>query len=274
MKNKADRAVDTPWVEALVRLGYVARGTIYFVIGALALQLALGKGGATVTPTGAIDYIGKLPFGQFLLIVMAIGLVGYALWGLIRAFLDPLHKGITGKGLVARGGYLVSGASYALLAVPVILSLLHQSSSSTGGGSNNFIPDLWAKSYGIWLVAGIGVFWLLSGLGQLSVAYSASFMQDLNQSAMSAKEIEVARRVGRLGFTARGLVFLLISVVIFRAIYEANVSGVSGLYDAALQEIARMPFGQILLGVVAAGLVLFGIFSILIARWHVKTGVR
>jgi hypothetical protein len=64
------------------------------------------------------------------------------------------------------------------------------------------------------------------------------------------------------------VVFLLISVVILRGVYAANASGAATSYDAALNEISHMPYGQVLLGVVAAGLILFGIFSIVIARWH------
>ena len=41
----------TPWVQWLERFGFLTRGLIYVVIGVLALQLAVGAGGATATPT-------------------------------------------------------------------------------------------------------------------------------------------------------------------------------------------------------------------------------
>jgi MFS-type transporter involved in bile tolerance (Atg22 family) len=260
-EHKAEKAASQPWAEALVRLGYIVRGLIYFIIGALALQDALGNGGGNLTPKGAVDFIGQLPYGQFLLIVVAVGLVGYALWGLVRAFLDPLGRGTDAEGLVARAGYLLSGVSYAILAVPVVLSLTKQSSSAAGS-SNSLIPN------SIWIVVAVGVFWLLAGIGQLWTAYKAQFTRELKTSAMNASEIKLAKQIGQLGYAARGVVFLLISLVILRGVYAANASGVTASYDTALNEIGKMPYGQILLGVVAVGLILFGIFSIVIARWH------
>src|SRR5512143_101328 len=91
--NKAKRATANPWVERLERFGFVVRGLIYFIIGVLALELALGAGGATATPTSAIALIGRQPDGKLLLAIVALGLAGYALWGFVRAILDPLGKG-------------------------------------------------------------------------------------------------------------------------------------------------------------------------------------
>lgn len=269
-ERKAQRAAAAPWVEAFVRFGFVARGLVYFIIGGLALQLALGHGGAATTPQGALDYIGGFPFGPWLLGAVAVGLVGYSLWGLIRAFLDPLRKGFSPKGLVTRAGYLVSAASYGILAVPVILSLLNPARGTSGNSSNNLIPELWAKPYGFYLVVGVAVFWLLSGLGQLAIAYKAGFTQELDTSRMSASETKFAEWVGQVGYGARGVVFLIISFVIFRAIQTANANGAGGLYDAALEQIGRVPYGHVLLGAVAAGLMLFGLFSVLAARWHMQ----
>ena len=71
--------------EWLARAGLVARGVIYAVIGILAIKLALGDGGKTTNQNGALDTIAKQPFGKALLILMAIGLAGYAIWRLLRA---------------------------------------------------------------------------------------------------------------------------------------------------------------------------------------------
>lgn len=270
VSRKAERAAAAPWVESFVKFGFVARGLVYIVIGGLALQLALGQGGTATTPAGALDYIGRLPFGKWLLVAVAIGLVGYALWGFIRAFLDPLRKGTQPKGLVTRAGYLVSALSYSLLAAPVILSLLNHPGAVGTGNSSNLLSGLWAKPYGFYLVLGVGVFWLLSGLGQLTIAYKGSFVQELDTSRMSPDEIKFAERVGQIGYGARGIVFIIISLVIFRAVQTANASSAGGFYDAALEQLGRVPYGNVLLGAVAVGLILFGLFSILAARWHMR----
>src|SRR5579859_6027385 len=84
-KNIARDATTSHLVESLMRLGYVVRGLVYFVIGVLALEVALGVGGALDDVQGAIVAMGNTPVGGELLYLILIGLIGYALWGLIRA---------------------------------------------------------------------------------------------------------------------------------------------------------------------------------------------
>src|SRR5512144_2217362 len=116
-KQVIQSAAASPLMEKLIRLGYVARGLIWGVIGLLAFQVAVGSGGKLTDQQGAIAVLGNTPLGKILLYVMLLGLVGYALWGVIRAVVDPLHEGHNAKGIVHRVGYLVSGISYGLLAV-------------------------------------------------------------------------------------------------------------------------------------------------------------
>jgi hypothetical protein len=98
-----------PWVERLARLGYAAKGVVYVLVGGLALQAALGPGGKTTDPAGALRTIVQQPFGKFLLAVVTLGLIGYALWRFAQSFLDAENKGKDAKGLVKRIGYGLSG---------------------------------------------------------------------------------------------------------------------------------------------------------------------
>ena len=116
-KHAVRKTTTSPAMENLARFGYVVRGLVYVIIGVLALQVALGGGGALTDPQGAIVVLGKTAFGAILLYFVLAGLAGYGLWGFIRAFMDPLHKGSDAKGVVARLGYAISGVSYGLLAV-------------------------------------------------------------------------------------------------------------------------------------------------------------
>ena len=107
-ESKAQKAANSPLMETLTRIGYGARGLIYITMGLLAVQVALGKGGALASPQGAIAAIGKQPAGLVLLWVILVGIIAYAVWGVVRAVFDPLQKGHDTKGLLARGGFLVS----------------------------------------------------------------------------------------------------------------------------------------------------------------------
>src|SRR5436190_13088817 len=111
-KYAADRAASSKWVTWLARLGYAAKGVVYLIIGGLALKLAIGHGGAATDQRGALQTIYEQPFGKFLLIVVGIGLIGFALWSLIQAIFDTEGKGTNAKGIIARIGYAAVGIAY------------------------------------------------------------------------------------------------------------------------------------------------------------------
>ncbi len=167
--NKAKQAIDNPWVERLIRFGYVVRGVLYIVMGLIAVGVVIGTRSAPQDPVGALHEIGAQPDGKFLLILMAIGLAAYSLWGLIRAIWDPLGRGTDTKGLVDRIGFLWSSISYGILIIPAL-----QLSVGVGGGSTGSTPktqDLTAQllhsSFGVWIVALLGLAAVGVGLGQI-----------------------------------------------------------------------------------------------------------
>src|SRR5439155_1868288 len=103
-KQTAHTVATNTWTIKLVRLGYAVKGVVYLIIGSLAAQLAVGHGGKATDQRGALQTIAAQPFGKFLLIVVAIGLLGYALWSFIQAVLDPDREGHDTKGMVSRFG--------------------------------------------------------------------------------------------------------------------------------------------------------------------------
>ncbi|MEO8285351.1 MAG: DUF1206 domain-containing protein [Chloroflexota bacterium] len=254
------------WVEWLARIGYVARGVLYIVVGILAVQVALGVGGETTDKKGAIAAIGAQPFGKFLLVLIAIGLAGYALWGLVRAFLDPLKRGTDPKGLAQRGGYLVSALAYGSLILPTIAFIQGTGDSSNSQASQDMTARLLSVPLGQWLVGIVGIVGMIGGAGQLFMAFSADFKKDLKTGEMNKNEIDIATKVGRFGSAARGVVFMLLGFFVVQAALRYDPNQAQGL-DGALKTIAHQPYGPILLGIVALGLVSFGVYSVLCAKW-------
>ncbi|HVS48338.1 MAG TPA: DUF1206 domain-containing protein, partial [Candidatus Dormibacteraeota bacterium] len=112
------RAASSPALEILERLGYAVRGALYAVMGLLALKVVLGvAGGQTTDLTGSLVSLISNPFGKLTLIVAAIGLAAYSLWGFVRAIYDPLHRGSDASGYMARLGFVTSALSYAALVI-------------------------------------------------------------------------------------------------------------------------------------------------------------
>jgi hypothetical protein len=263
------RAATAGWVENVERLGYVARGLLYIIMGGLALQLVTGSGGKTSDPVGALKFIAGQPYGKTLLVVMIIGLAGYSFWGFMRGLFDALGKGSDAKGLIQRVGYLISAISYGVLILPAyqLLSGTGSASGQQAGNPQGITAQLMSKPYGLFLVYLFGAFWVVAGLGQLYTAISASFMHDLSARRMTADERRWAEITGRIGYAARAVVYGTLGYFVFQAATTANPKQAQGI-DGVMVKLLSQPNGHLLLGLVAAGLVVFGFYSVLSARWY------
>jgi hypothetical protein len=253
-------------MEALTRFGYGVRGLIYIVMGLLALQVTFGKGGALASPQGAIAAIGKQTAGLILLWVVLVGLISYSLWGVVRAVMDPLHKGHDAKGLLARFGFLTSAFGYAILIFPTYGYITGASKSASGSGTQKFITMIMALPWGRWAIAILGLIVLVGGLYQIYLGFSAGFERQFQTYALTPKEVKLATDVGRFGTSARGIVLAVVGGLIGLSAYQANPSQQVGM-DTALATLLHQPYGIWLLGIVAVGLIAFGFYSMLSALW-------
>ncbi len=256
----------SPWIEPLGRLGFAAQGVVYAIVGVLAVQAAIGAGGETTDTRGALQRIQDAPFGKVLLGIVAIGLVGYALWRFVQAFLDTDNKGSDAKGRLTRLGYAIVGVVYLGLALSAV-QLMQGSGGQSQGSEQGWTARLMAQPFGRWLVGLVGVGVIGLGLYQLYQAYSAKFREHLKLSEMSHTEAEWATRSGRMGFAARGIVFCIIGALLIAAALHSNASEARGL-AGALQTLASQPYGPWLLGAVAIGLIAYAIFCLVEARYR------
>ncbi|MEO6458109.1 MAG: DUF1206 domain-containing protein [Chloroflexia bacterium] len=273
LSEVAEKVVTNKWIEWLPRLGYISRWLVYMMVGFLSIGLVLGAGGAAEDKQGAIASISSYGLGKALLAIVVVGLVGYSLWGFFRALVDPYQKGTGPKALAERAGYIVSGLTYGGLIFPTLRLIFGSNSpqeieeiSEDGDTERWTTAWLLAQPLGHWLVIAAGVIAIIGGLGQMYQAYSANFRKDFKQEEMNKREMKWAVRFGRFGHAARGVVFILFGVFIVRAALLMNPNEVKGL-DGALLAVVQQPYGPLLLGIVALGLISFGIFSVLCARW-------
>jgi len=265
--NKGDQNVAFgPPMEALTRLGYAVRGLIYVTMGLLAVQVALGKGGILASPQGAIAALGKQPAGLVFLWVILIGIISYAIWGIVRAVFDPLRKGHDLRGLLARFGFLVSAFGYAILVWPTYGYITGASQTANGSQTQKFIGTVMAMPMGRWVIGILGLAILAGGLYQIYLGFDAAFEHQFSTYALSSEEKKLVTNVGRFGTSARGVVIALVGLLIALAAYQANPSQPVGM-DTALATLMNQPYGIWLLAVVAVGLIAFGFYSMLSAVW-------
>jgi len=254
-----------PWLERLARLGFLAKGLVYATVGALAVQAALGSGGQTTDTQGAVQVIAQQPFGQLLLAILSLGLVSYGLWRFMQAMINPAGRE-GAEGVTARSGFAVSGVIHLALAVTAI-GLLIGSGDGGGNTEQSITARLLAVPFGRWLVGLVGLAVIGGGLFQLAKAYRADFRNALKLGEMSQPEKTWATRAGRVGYTARGIVFALIGIFFIQAALQVDASEARGL-EGALQALRAQPYGPYLLGGVALGFILYGVYMVVEARYR------
>jgi len=260
------RAAANPQLELLERLGYVARGALYVVMGLLALGVGLRVGGGKATDlSGSLVFLTGNPFGKLVLIAFAIGLAAYSLWGLVRAIYDPLHRGSDASGYVARLGFITSAISYAAIVI-FALQILAGSGGASGDGTQKTVASVLTHPAGGWLTILIGLFALGIGVGQFMEAYRPTFARDLKAAEMSATERDVAVGLGRFGMFARGVVFLVIGWFVVQAGIHHDAGQVQG-FGGAFLFLLSQPFGHWVVGIIALGFVALGFHSFACARW-------
>ncbi len=246
--------------------GYAVRGVMYVAIGAISLQAAIGKTTSPADQIGAIAAVGRVAGGRIVLWVMLVGLASYALWGIVRAVFDPFHKGSDTGGLLARAGYLVSAFSYAFFALATYGLIRGTGSSSGSNQTIQFVAGLMHAPAGRWLVGLIGIGVVIAGLAQIYMGLTMNFEQRFKPYALSADELKTAREMGKIGTAVRGVVIGIVGALLVLAATSANPGQARG-FSGALTFLGRQPYGIYLLGIVAAGLIFLGLYSLMAAAW-------
>jgi hypothetical protein len=232
---------------ALTRLGFAARGLIYALIGYLAL-----RSGRTENAGGALDYLASAA-GRPLVAAMAVGFLSYGVWRLLEAWIDSEGRGDDAKALGVRLAGAGSGIIHLGLGGVAVLAAANQSSGGGGDSSETGASAALSVPGGELILYVAAATVLGVGLQQFRKAWTLKFLRHL--------EPEAARRrwvawLGRTGFAARGILFLLMGWFLVQAA-RAHSSAAAGGIDEALGSLPRT--AQI---AVAAGLLLFGLFSL------------
>lgn len=254
------------WVETLARCGYAARGVVYVVIGALAFKSALNAGGRTTDAQGALHTIAGQPLGRLLLILVGVGLLGYAIWRFVEASVDPEGKGSNAKGIAQRLGSVLSGLAYTSLAFTAF-RIIMGSGGNRGPSQQEWTARLLAQPWGVWLVTAVAMGVIGAGLHAFIKAYNAKFRDKLMIEKMDARKAEWITRLGRAGYGARGIVWILIGWFLFNAARHSNPKESGGL-SKALDTLAAQPYGPWLLGHTAVGLVAYGLYALAESRYR------
>ncbi|MDN7133779.1 DUF1206 domain-containing protein [Halomonas sp. MC140] len=266
MANSMNNPDHRDAITLFARMGYAARGIVYVLVGGLAALAAFGQGGQTEGSRGALERVLTAPFGKVLLGIIAVGLLGYAMWRTIQALKDADHHGNDAKGLAIRAGLMVSGVTHILLAF-FAASLIFQFGGSSGGsegGSQGMAGWLMQQPFGRWLVGAVGLVLIGAGVAHAIKGYKAKFHKHFD---MPIKTQRWAYPICRFGLVTRGVVFVILGTLFLLAAYHINPSQAGGTAEV-FSTLRSQAYGQWLLAIVAVGLFAFGLYSILAAIYR------
>ena len=269
MAGLSDTACD--WIERLARMGYAAKGVVYLLIGVLSFLAAVDARGQAAGSDGAFRSVLGQPYGKPLLVLVAVGLVGYAVWRAVQAYFDTEGKGSDAKGLAIRTAYVGS----ALIHLALAFSAAGLAYGFSNGDSERSIQDwtawLMSREWGLWLVGLAGLVALGVAGSQFYKAYSEKLTRGLMTDRMSDTTVRNAVLAGKVGLTARGVAIAIVGLFILLAVVQYQPSEVRGL-AGALRTLEQQPLGPWLLGAVALGLALYGIYQLILA-WYRRVDV-
>jgi uncharacterized protein DUF1206 len=258
-------------LEWLARAGFFVKGVLYVVIGALALQVAARAGGRVTGTRGAFTAVLGQPFGRTLLLVAAIALLGYAAWRVLQGLFDPDRLGHDWRGLAIRTSFVARGVVHAALARQAF-RLYGGLSGPSGTSEREVAAEAFQWPLGDWLVVLAGLGLIGFAVQQVYAAITCRLERNLDVDAMRREAGQWAVALSRFGVAARAVVFALLGWAIVVAGWFRDASEV-GTTASSLRTLAALPgeLGRWLLGVTAAGLVAYGFYEIIHARYlHIR----
>jgi hypothetical protein len=252
-------------IERLARLGYASKGLVYATIGLLTAMAGLHRGGEAADKHDAIRFIAHQPLGRALLFVVAVGLIGYALWRVLSGITDSDRHGADAKGLAVRAGSVIRGLFYAGFALVIVRFLLRKGGAgeSSDATSRQWTARALDVPFGRFLViaAGLGL------LGYGAYQFSRAVRGKLSKHLSSIRRRTALVAVSCFGIAARAIVFAVIGISLLRAALRESASAARGT-SGALRQLAELPMGSWILTAVGLGLIAYGAYAFINARYR------
>ena len=252
------------WTERFARFGIISKGVVYCLIGILTSMAALGLRGEKASRNEAFKIIYDQPFGKFLLIAVAVGLFGYVTWRFFQAVYDIDSKGNDTKAKFIRIGYGFSALLYFLIGLYAFKLAVAGPGGSNGDSQQFVVAKILNYPAGGWIIGIAGLLTIGNGFRQIYKAVSGNFLKNIQLTA--SRHYDVFKKAGIVGYFARGVVLAIIGYFFVRAALYHNASEAIGTKEAF--GFLENTFGSLLMGLVAAGLVGYGVFMFVKGRYQ------
>jgi hypothetical protein len=255
-------ALTSHWFDRYARIGYIAKGVAWAVVGIIALRLALGGFDEQADFYGALAEIDEQPLNAVLLVLLSLGLLGYAGWRLVQGALDVEGEGGDAWAWAKRASYMLVGVWYGIFGVYALGILAGWSTQEDEVQDWTATAMSWPA--GEWLVGGVGAVIMASGLLELYYAFTGKFEVEIGDSSLGRFEKACVICTGWYGHAARGVVYAALGFFAIRAAVQFDPDEARGLADT-FRELLTQPHGRWIVGFVALGFIAFGLYCVLLA---------
>lgn len=260
MKLGADS--DDSTMEIIRRIGYGAKGTMYAILGVLAVASAVGAGSESLGFHDAINWVANQSYGTILLLALLAGLLAYSIYRLICAFFDAEGVGTKAKGVAKRIGYLGSSIAYGSLAFYTATMLMGD--SSRGGTKEDLVATMLQSGPGRLFLGLVATGLFLAAFAQVYKAWTGRYKQMFDMSELPGNTSRFVNFSAKFGLTARAIVFGLIGYFLGSAVLTRDASDAGGM-EQAMSSLADGATSSWVFSVVALGLVGYALYAFAIA---------
>lgn len=265
MGQTSQEKISNVWLRRYILIGYTAKGVVYLLIGLLAVQAAVFKQEAAGTYL-SLSFLASQPLGRFLVLLLAVALMGYVLRRIFQAILVPGNDNPSSwKCRFKRIGYVMSAFSYTGVAYTAY-NIVRQS-----GEDDDTIEDLANELFelpiGEWLIFFSGIAVITIGISYVYGAYSGSYISEFDSEDIDRRLEKWTRRIGKLGVAARGVSFILTGIYLIQAAIIGSSELAGGLQNA-FQVLSSQPFGQLWLGAIGIGFISYGLYMFVATKYR------
>jgi hypothetical protein len=256
------------WIKVIARAGLIAKGVVYSVLGTLAFMAAFEIGGLSdkeADKQGVFEAV-KAEGGEPLLAVLVLGLFCYSIWRIVQAFANTDKNSNQRKSLKRRLRYFFSGIAYGSVGVFAARMLINDKNNSRGS-SNRQLAEILDKPWGQWAV-GVSAL-IIAGIGTYQIYYGLfeKYRKHVSKLNLQSNGSGVLLRFGKIGYVARGLVWMILGWLLLKAAIHVN-SKEAGNTGKAFQFLENTPYGSYWLGALGLGLLCYGIFNFIRSRYE------
>lgn len=247
----------------LARAGYVSRGSVYLIIGVMAVAAAFGGGRNPSGTKDALKAVFAQPLGTALVALIAAGLLCFSVWRGAQSIFDADRIGFDGPAFRKRMVQFLSGIIYLSLAGSAITLIMGYKLKDDGQNARDWTSYLMSLPAGRVIILIIGIAVICAGFRFIWKSWTGEIGHRLKADASR----NLGKLLGRTGHLARGVVFAIAGGGLLVASYKADPAEAHGLGEALFQ-LQQQPFGPYLYGATALGLFAFGAFQIFIAIYR------